>query len=80
MYGFRFILLHAANCALCLLCRSQLNDVGNKQMAWDESVQNGAEDNVLSPVVVTPYTDQNTILQRISLSITSPQSISSLPS
>lgn len=35
-------------------------------MAWDQRVQDGAEDDVLSPVIMAPYTYQDTVLPTIS--------------
>ena len=44
-----------------ILC-SSLDYVGDIEIAWSHDIQDGAEDEVLFPVVVTTYADKDPIL------------------
>ena len=45
------------------MCGGKLDDVGDEEMARDEQVEDKAEKDVLSAIVVTADTYKNSILQ-----------------
>ena len=45
-----------------LIFCSPLDYVGDIEIAWSHDIQNGAEDQVLFPVIVTSYANEDSIL------------------
>lgn len=58
-----FIALPAPYCSFGLLYCSQFNDICGKQMTWNKRIENGAEDHILTSVVMTSDTYQHSVLE-----------------
>ncbi|KAI4136750.1 MAG: hypothetical protein L6R39_007631 [Caloplaca ligustica] len=52
----------AADDSFGMLCGAEFDDVGDEQVAWDKRVEEGAEDDVLTAIVVAANADEDTIL------------------
>lgn len=57
---------HTTEGTSSMLSCAQFQKVGNEQMAWDEGVEKGTEENVLAPIVMAAYADENAILYPVS--------------
>lgn len=52
-----------AESAFGVLGGTEFDDVGDKEVAWDEGVEEGAEEDVVTAIVVAANTDENAILE-----------------
>lgn len=51
--------------AFGVLCGAQFDDVGNEEVAWDESIEQSAEEDVFAAIVVAADTEKYAILRTI---------------